>query len=107
VAPGPIAAALEGLFGSASPRLDTGIREGRDAEEDAALSRPGDDWLAEADRGDPAAAAPTHLLAVAARQAELSKGMPAPTRRRRLVGWLQRRGHGWGTVAAVLDALAL
>jgi len=129
VGPGPVAAALEGLFGSANPRLDTGIRDGMDEVEEgeeggggapaspsstalAALTNssayvPGDEWLAEADRGMPASAAPAHLLASAARQAALSKGLPLPARRRRLVGWLQRRGHNWGTVAAVLDALAL
>jgi hypothetical protein len=123
VGPAPIAAALEGLFGYASPRLDTAIREAQAGEEEGAAGAaastppssssayatpaPGDEWLAEADRGTPADAAPAHLLASAARQAALSKGLPPPARRRRLVGWLQRRGHSWGTVAAVLDALAL
>jgi hypothetical protein len=134
VGPAPVAAALEAVFGSVAPRLDTGIRAGVEAEEDAeegggrgggggggatsgsdcaaALANssayiPGDEWLASDDRGTPADAAPAHLLAAAARQAALSKGLPAPARRRRLVGWLQRRGHNWGTVAAVLDALAL
>jgi hypothetical protein len=111
VGPAPIAAALEGLFGSATPRLDTAIREGSLAGEDGSTTTtaafPGDEWLPAAERGEPGSAAPAHLLAAAARQAELSRGAPAPARRRRLVGWLQRRGHGWGTVAAVLDALAL
>ena len=43
------------------------------------------------------------LLATAQRQAALTKGLPAQTRRRRLVAWLQRRGHGWSTISALLD----
>ena len=47
------------------------------------------------------------LLAAAQRQAQLTKGLPMETRRRRLVAWLQRRGHGWGTVSALLRELTL
>ena len=47
------------------------------------------------------------LLAAAQRQAAQTRGMPLETRRRRMVAWLQRRGHSWGTVSALLKQLAL
>ena len=47
------------------------------------------------------------LLGSVRRQAHLSRGLPPETRRRRLVAWLQRRGHTWGTVSALLRELHL
>ncbi len=47
------------------------------------------------------------LLASAQRQAQLTRGFPLETRRRRLVSWLQRRGHSWDTISAILRQLTL
>ncbi|KAK3289211.1 hypothetical protein CYMTET_3344 [Cymbomonas tetramitiformis] len=38
------------------------------------------------------------LASSAARQWRLSRSKPLEVRRRRMVGWLQRRGHDWGVV---------
>lgn len=47
------------------------------------------------------------LVGSAQRQAHLTRGFPAETRRRRLVAWLQRRGHSWDTVSAILKELSM
>ncbi|CAL8464146.1 g3681 [Coccomyxa elongata] len=47
------------------------------------------------------------LLESAHRQAHLTRGMPSETRRRRMVAWLQRRGHSWDTISSLLRELAL
>ena len=47
------------------------------------------------------------LLDAANRQAHLLRGLPVEVRRRRMVGWLQRRGHSWSTVSALLQRLKL
>ncbi len=47
------------------------------------------------------------LVESAQRQAHLTRGIPSETRRRRLVGWLQRRGHTWDTISAILKELSL
>ena len=47
------------------------------------------------------------LLGSARRQAEASVTLPIEARRRRLVGWLQRRGHDWDTISRVLALLQL
>ena len=47
------------------------------------------------------------LLEAAERQAHLSRGLPLAARRRRLAGWLARRGHGWKTVSAVMEKVGL
>ena len=47
------------------------------------------------------------LLEAAERQAHLSRGLPLAARRRRLAGWLARRGHGWKTVSAVMERVGL
>ena len=43
----------------------------------------------------------------AQRQVHLTRGFPSETRRRRLVAWLQRRGHNWDTISAILKELAI
>lgn len=48
-----------------------------------------------------------HLLEGARRQADLSRGLPAETRKRRLVMWLQRRGHTWDTISGLLEQIDL
>lgn len=48
-----------------------------------------------------------HLLGSARRQADFTAGLPIEARRRRLVGWLQRRGHDWETITRVLALLQL
>jgi len=55
----------------------------------------------------PRAGLDQQLLGSVRRQAHLSRGLPPETRRRRLVAWLQRRGHTWGTVSALLRELHL
>lgn len=45
------------------------------------------------------------LLGQARRQHALSAGLPQEARRRRLVGWLQRRGHGWEDISRLLRQL--
>ena len=47
------------------------------------------------------------LLEAAERQAHLSRGLPLAARRRRLAGWLARRGHGWKTASAVMERVGL
>ncbi|KAL3133968.1 hypothetical protein ABBQ32_008412 [Trebouxia sp. C0010 RCD-2024] len=47
------------------------------------------------------------LLASARRQAELTEGLPSETRKRRLTGWLLRRGHEWDTVSKIAALLKL
>jgi len=47
------------------------------------------------------------VLETAQRQAHLTRGLPSETRRRRLVAWLQRRGHSWDTISSLLRELAL
>lgn len=42
----------------------------------------------------------------AQRQVHLTRGSPLETRRRRLVAWLQRRGHSWDTISAILKELS-
>lgn len=53
----------------------------------------------------PSAGLDRQLLEAVRRQAHLSRGLPRETRRRRLVAWLQRRGHTWGTVSALIQEL--
>ena len=45
------------------------------------------------------------LLEQARRQHAQSLGLPADARRRRLVGWLQRRGHRWEDISRLLHQL--
>ena len=47
------------------------------------------------------------LLGSARRQAEMTVSLPTEARRRRLSGWLLRRGHDWETVSKVLALLRL
>jgi len=47
------------------------------------------------------------LLQESEKQVKLTVSMPKETRRRRIIGWLQRRGHGWDTIRWVVDALEL
>ena len=53
------------------------------------------------------AAAEPHLLEGARRQLNMSQGLPLETRRRRLVMWLQRRGHSWDTISKLLQQTEL
>ena len=46
------------------------------------------------------------LVSSAQGQAHLTRGLPSETRRRRLVAWLQRRGHSWDTVSAILKEMS-
>ena len=48
-----------------------------------------------------------HLVEGAWRQAHLSHGLPPETRKRRLVAYLQRRGHAWDTISALLERISL
>lgn len=68
---------------------------------DARLLAPKDDPDEALDALDAA------LVHAAARQAALSRGAPAAARKRRLVNWLARRGHRWGTISAVLAEVGL
>lgn len=45
------------------------------------------------------------LVAAARRQYEQSRGLKPETRRRRLVGWLHRRGHRWEDVSKIVKQL--
>lgn len=47
------------------------------------------------------------LLASARRQVEMTEQMPPETRKRRLTGWLLRRGHEWDTVSKIIALLKL
>lgn len=48
-----------------------------------------------------------HLLESARRQAHLSRGLPLKTRRRRLIAYMQRRGHTWDTISTLLERIDL
>jgi len=47
------------------------------------------------------------LLEVVKKRHEFMRHLPAETQRRRLTGFLQRRGHSWGTARQVLQHLGL
>lgn len=47
------------------------------------------------------------LLASAQRRAAMSEGLPSEARKRRLTGWLLRRGHDWDTVSKLVALLKL
>lgn len=51
----------------------------------------------------PLASAEAALLQAAARQYERSSGLPPEARTRRLIGWLQRRGHKWDDIKRVMQ----
>ena len=53
------------------------------------------------------AAAEAHLLDVTRKQLELSRMLPEDTRRRRLISYLQRRGHTWDTISKLLQQTEL
>ena len=81
-----VAAALEGVFGAEGLDVRRFLEERADEELDHA-----------------AAAAPEAALLRAARdQYDRTAGLAAEARRRRLAGWLQRRGHAWTDVARVM-----
>jgi len=89
-----IDAALQGVFGD-----DMAIsvpREGYDDEDD-------DEHVTTDTRYDPK----HHLIQGVKRQAELSRGLKSDTRKRRLIMWLQRRGHNWDTISTLLTHVDL
>ena len=45
------------------------------------------------------------VLPLALKHWRATEGLPAETRRRRITGFLQRRGYDWGTINQVLDHL--
>ena len=47
------------------------------------------------------------LVAAAQRRLQMLSRHPKETRRRRLLGWLQRRGHPWGVCRDVLQEVGL
>jgi hypothetical protein len=47
------------------------------------------------------------LVDKAQKQLHLLRRLPVDTQRRRMVSWLQRRGHSWNTCQAVLHELGL
>lgn len=49
----------------------------------------------------------TQLLEEAEKRAAHTEHLPPATRRRRLVGWLQRTGHPWAVVRDILEALEM
>jgi hypothetical protein len=83
--------AIESVFGP------EGLTMKRYIEEELAEAE-GAGWV-------PAPAAEAELLAAARRQRELTAGLSPEARKRRLVGWLQRRGHPWETVGRVVRQL--
>jgi len=82
-------AALEGVFGP------DGLRVRRYLEEEAAEER-GQAWT-------PTDSAESALLQATRRQYQLTAGLPGEARKRRLVGWLQRRGHAWEDISKLLQ----
>jgi SOS response regulatory protein OraA/RecX len=83
-----VAAALDTIFGPDGLSVKRYVEE-EAAEDGAAAWNPG---------GSPEAA----LLAAARRQWSLTSALGAETRRRRLAGWLQRRGHAWEDVSRLM-----
>ena len=53
----------------------------------------------------PAAPPEHHLLVDARKQWALSARSGGDARRRRLVAWLQRRGHAWGDIRQIMHQL--
>ena len=84
-------AAVESIFGSEGLLMRRYIDEELD---DVELGS----WV-------PAVAPEGALLQAARRQFQLTMGLSAEARKRRLVGWLQRRGHTWEVVARVCRRL--
>jgi SOS response regulatory protein OraA/RecX len=88
IAPELAAEAIESVFGP------DGLSMRRYMEEELAEEELGP-WT-------PAAAPESALLVAARRQYQLTAGLGDEARKRRLVGWLQRRGHSWDVVSKVL-----
>lgn len=95
-------AALSEFFGD-------GLRIPLDQSRAGGGSSGGSGGAGEAEGGAPdeQAALGRELLDAARRRAAAMAGLPAEARRRRLLGYLQRRGHSWGVARQVLQALGL
>lgn len=89
-------AALEGVFGQSTRGK---IQVNMDAIDDA--DEVNDSIFGTEERID------QQLLGSARRQAEMTVSLPTEARRRRLSGWLLRRGHEWNTVSIILTKLKL
>eukprot|EP00891_Asterochloris_glomerata_P009741 jgi/Astpho2/9741/Aster-03719 len=85
-----IEAGLESVFGEHSERLNVDFQEAEAPDLSALHGRLDLD-----------------LLESTRRQTEVTRGMPLQTRRRRMVAWLERRGHSWDTISQVLRKLEL
>lgn len=82
------------------PPIFTADTSDPDAEE--GQLRSGDSY-----RGEYANGMMTQLLEEAEKRAAHTEHLPPATRRRRLVGWLQRTGHPWAVVRDILEALEM
>lgn len=91
IAPELVREAIESVFGP------DGLSMRRYMEEELAEEQLGP-WT-------PAAAPESALLVAASRQYQLTVGLSDEARKRRIVGWLQRRGHSWEVVSRVIKWL--
>jgi len=91
IAPELVQEAIESVFGP------DGLSMRRYMEEELAEEQLGP-WT-------PAGAPESALLVAARRQFQLTAGLSDEARKRRIVGWLQRRGHSWEVVSRVLKWL--
>jgi SOS response regulatory protein OraA/RecX len=96
VAPAHAASALEGVFGEGG-RLE--VRRFIEEEADEAAGEAGEGSMRALGDGEAPVAA---LLRTARDRWARTAGLDAAARKRRLAGWLQRRGHVWDDVARVV-----
>lgn len=96
VAPAHAAAALAGVFGEGG-RLE--VRRFIEEEADEAAGDAGEGSMRALGDGEAPVAA---LLRTARDRWARTAGLDAAARKRRLAGWLQRRGHVWDDVARVV-----
>ncbi|KAK9814773.1 hypothetical protein WJX72_011246 [[Myrmecia] bisecta] len=90
-----IAKGLAGVFGE-DGRVHIDLYATQEEDEEAVMFGTERD-----DRSD------RQLLEAARKQAAFTDGLPVEARRRRMIGWLQRRGHDWDTTSKVLTLLDL
>jgi SOS response regulatory protein OraA/RecX len=91
-----------------APELATEAIESVFGPDGLSMRRYMEEELAEEQLGPwtPASVPESALLVAARRQYQLTAGLREEARKRRIVGWLQRRGHSWEVVSRVLQWLS-
>ena len=90
-----------------APDLATEAIESVFGPDGLSMRRYMEEELAEEELGTwtPAPAPESALLVAARRQYQLTAGLSTEARKRRILGWLQRRGHSWEVVSRVMKWL--